>query len=307
MTISSWRRLLTPFVLAGAILAILPFCGLSIAGDKPPASAPVQADEFNLVVMDPLALPLSCPCVKGYAQRDYDRLGEYLHKALGKPVRVVYAESLSKAAEKLEGGQADLIIGKRSVVEHDLAALKIKGERLAALTGKDGLTTQSGLIVVPSGDPAKTAAGLQGYRIIFGPADCDEKHKAALAVIKGAGVKLPAVLETSASCSDGATIILELKPGAHGAAVISSYAKPLLEGCGTIKKGDLRVVAETAPVPFITAFLTGHAAPLRDKVEAALFDVADDAALCVALETQAGFVEPDAPDELDQSAARKKK
>ena len=31
-----------------------------------------------MVVMDPLALPLSCPCVKGYAQRNYDKLGEKL-------------------------------------------------------------------------------------------------------------------------------------------------------------------------------------------------------------------------------------
>ena len=42
----------------------------------------------------------------------------------------------------------------------------------------------------------------------------------------------------------------------RGAAVISSYAAPLLEGCGTIKKGDLRVVGETEPVPFVAAFAT---------------------------------------------------
>jgi len=38
------------------------------------------------------------------------------------------------------------------------------------------------------------------------------------------------------------------------ATVISSYAQPLLEGCGTIKKGDLRVIGETDPMPFVVAF-----------------------------------------------------
>ena len=34
----------------------------------------LQAEEkaFTLIVMDPLAAPLSCPCVEGYAQRKYE-------------------------------------------------------------------------------------------------------------------------------------------------------------------------------------------------------------------------------------------
>ena len=51
---------------------------------------------LNVVVMDPLAAPLSCPCVKGYAQRDYDKLGAFLEKSLKIPVKVVYAESLKR-------------------------------------------------------------------------------------------------------------------------------------------------------------------------------------------------------------------
>ena len=50
---------------------------------------------LTLVVMDPLAAPLSCPCVKGYAQRDYTKLGAHLEKALGRPVQVLFGESLA--------------------------------------------------------------------------------------------------------------------------------------------------------------------------------------------------------------------
>jgi hypothetical protein len=39
--------------------------------------------EISMVVMDPLALPLSCPCVAGYKRKRM--LGEYLTARLGTP------------------------------------------------------------------------------------------------------------------------------------------------------------------------------------------------------------------------------
>lgn len=284
---------------------------LLLLGGSPgqfPASAeearPKAPAALHLVVMDPLAAPLSCPCVQGYAQRDYDKLAAFLKKTLNLPVEIVYAESLSKGLKKLPESRVDIVIGKHSVIVHDLAALGVQGQQAASLTGKEGGTTQTGLILVASGDPAKKVSDLQGYRIIFGPRECDEKHAAALAILKGAGVAVPEKLETSDSCSDGATIILELEKGQHGAAVISSYAKPLLEGCGTVKKGDLRVLAETAPVPFIAAFTTSTLPQsLRERVASALLEVADDPELCRALETKDGFVKPDAAEPVAATAA----
>ena len=122
----------------------------------------------------------------------------------------------------------------------------------------------TGLIVVPTADPAKSVADLKGYHLIFGPEECDEKYKAAMALLQENGVSIPAKIETSPACSDGACQILdEVKKdaNAHGAAVISSYAKPLLEGCGTVEKGSLRVVGETAPVPFVEAFVNQATCP----------------------------------------------
>ena len=98
--------------------------------------------------------------------------------------------------------------------------------------------------------------------MIFGCEECDEKHVAALALLKKHGVQSPTDLETSPACSDGATLVLDefkADKNKHGAAVISSYAKPLLEGCGTVQKGDLRVIGETQPVPFVEAFITDNA------------------------------------------------
>jgi ABC-type phosphate/phosphonate transport system substrate-binding protein len=156
---------------------------------------------------------------------------------------------------------------------------------------------------VPTGDPAKTVRDLKGYRIFFGTADCAEKYDAALEMLRTEGVPIPEKIETSAACSEGAIRILELGAKVRGAAMISSYAKPLLEGCGTVKKGELRVVGETKPVPFVTAFVS-NALPAKEqrRIAKALLAVGSQPELCVALETVLGFVAIE-----DQPAAAKKK
>jgi ABC-type phosphate/phosphonate transport system substrate-binding protein/outer membrane protein assembly factor BamB len=271
-------------------------------------SVPVLADEaksqaaaepsstkeaLSLVVMDPLAEPLSCPCVEGYAQRKYEKLGEYLAERLGRPVNVTFAESFEKALAKENCKTIDIAIGKDSVVRHDAAAKKMKVTPLAALSGLDGKTTQYGMIVVRSADKAQHLEDLRGYRILFGTKECDEKFAAARQSLEIAGVQLPAVkeAETTESCSDGACKIIEWGESQQAAAVISSYAAPLLEGCGTIKKGDLRVIGETAPVPFITAFATDRLEPpMRKELRKALLAMGTNAELKASLETLLGFV-----------------
>jgi ABC-type phosphate/phosphonate transport system substrate-binding protein len=282
------RREAMTAVAAGVLVAPVAVA-VAVAADGP---AP-----FTVVVMDPLAAPLSCPCVKGYAQRDYEKLGKHLEKRLGRPVQVHFSESLTNALQKKTAGRADLVVGKDSVVRAEAASNKVPVTHVAALTGKDGATTQTGLVVVAKDDPALAAEQLAGYAVYFGPAEADEKHGAALALFKDLGVSLPTKVETCVACTDGATKVIDLhKQGKKVATVISSYAQPLLEGCGTIKKGDLRVVGETDPVPFIAAFASEKlSAAERETVRAALLDVGKAPELCVALETKHGFVAGDAP------------
>lgn len=272
---------------AALSLTVLP----AVAADKPA----VAANALTVVVLDPLAAPLSCSCVKGYAQRDYDKLGQYLENKLGRPVAVFYSESLAGALTKKTEGKADLIIGKDSVVRADAPANKLALTHLACLSGKDGKTTQTGLICVAGTDKALTASDLTGYKVLFGPAKAEEKHGAALTVFKDLGVPVPAKPETCPTCTDGATKVVELaKGGEKVATVISSYAHPLLEGCGTVKKGELRVVGETDPVPFIAAFATGSLATAEQAaLKSALLAVGANKELCAALETKNGFVEPE--------------
>ena len=260
------------------------------------AAATWAADDdaaLTLVVMDPLAAPLSCPCVKGYAQRDYAALAAHLAKATGREVQVLFNESLVGAAGVAGEGKAarvDLVIGKRSVVEADAARARRTLLPVAALTDLDGSTSQRGLVVVRGDDPAASLGDLSGHRILLGPAECDEKHSAARALLASAGIAVPADGPVAQACSDGAEAVIAAGAGEPSATVISSYARPLLEGCGTIKRGDLKVVAETGDVPFIVAFVDGALdAGLRGRLVAALLAVRHDPVLRAAIESKRGF------------------
>ena len=275
------------------VVAAFAAVSVSVVAKQPAAPAAPSVSPLSLVVMDPLAAPLSCPCVEGYAQRQYEKLADYLSQRLGRPVQVTFAESLEKALAKEGCDAIDLAIGKDSVVRADAAAMKLAVTPLARLTGKDGRTTQTGLIVVRAADPAQQVEDLRGYRILFGRAECDEKFAAPRAMLVAAGVELPApeAAETTDACSDGACKVIEWGDSERAAAVISSYAAPLLEGCGTIKKGDLRVVGETKSVPFITAFASDRVhESLQAQIRAALLDVGKQAELLAALESLVGFV-----------------
>ena len=81
------------FCLAFAIAAIL------TVG----SAAAKEAKPLSLVVMDPLAAPLSCPCVEGYAQRKYEVLRDHLQSAIGRTVKLTFAESLGAALKKTDG------------------------------------------------------------------------------------------------------------------------------------------------------------------------------------------------------------
>jgi ABC-type phosphate/phosphonate transport system substrate-binding protein/outer membrane protein assembly factor BamB len=252
-------------------------------GQSPPAAR----EPLRMAVMDPLCKQLACPCVKGFAQRDYQALATFMSGKLGRRVEAFVQESLKEAA-RVTDGKLDLVVGKDSVVRAKALAANIPVTPLAMLTDRDGKTTFTGLFIVRNEDPAKTITDLKGRKILFGPPACDEKYSAALAAMKSLGLPLPDKPETMATCNQTGLAVLEKQADA---AVISSYAMTLLEGCGAIDKGALRVIGQTAPVPFITVFATKRVSPAdAEAITKALLAVDGDAALKEKMETRDGFV-----------------
>lgn len=266
--------------------------GLFAAADQPRTAE----DSLIVVVMDPLSDKLACDCVEGFAQRKYEALGQHLQRSLGRKVEVFWGESIEAALKDEQATQktplvADVVIGKHSVAVAESKAKSLSLQPVAQLTGLDSRTTQTGLVVVRAADPAILVDDLTGYRIIFGPSNCDEKYAAPRQLLLDSEIELPTESETASACSVAAKRMLEFPKDEKVAIIISSYAIPLLEGCGTIEKGVLRVIGESDPVPFISVFVREDAeASVRESLLPALMAVAKDSALLRALETRDGFV-----------------
>ncbi|MFQ6035535.1 MAG: PhnD/SsuA/transferrin family substrate-binding protein [Sedimentisphaerales bacterium] len=242
---------------------------------------------LRIVVMDPLSGQLACDCVEGYAQRKYDKLGTFLEKQLRRPVEIAYGENLADIL-KLNTNKVDLIIGKHSVVLFDAAEAKMIIRPIASLTDKSGRTDVTGLFVVRHNDPANSIEDLEGYRILFGPKWDAEKSTAAMAALRAKRLSLPQPIRISPGCSTAAVAVVEREADA---AVISSYALALLEGCDTIDKGALRVVGETHGVPFVTVFATDAVTKEAEElIMHALLRVRDNKVLLTEMESKAGFI-----------------
>ena len=271
-------------VILCGLLLLASACRKKSADD---ASTVSKDSLLRIVVMDPLAAHLACACVDGFAQRSYPHLAEFLSARLERETTVIFGENLPDIVS-LHPGTVHLIIGKQSLVLFDAEEAGIPVRPIAMLTDKSGSTGVTGLFVVRQNDPAKTLADLKGRKILFGPKWETEKNAAAVLALKSAGVPANNPLQTRPSCNGTALDVVE---NVADAGVISSYAMALLEGCDTIDKGSLRVIAETIQTPFITVFATDTVDPeTQQAITDALFAVKTDKELLVRMESKNGFV-----------------
>jgi hypothetical protein len=260
----NWRPIIT---LAGVLLA-----GAAVAADKP----------LTLMVLDPLAAKNACSCVEGFAQRDYDKLAEHLSRTLKRPVTPYFNTCLPEKAA------FDLAIGRQSVIEHEARANGTKIQRIARLTAPDGSTSFHGLFIVRSNDTAQVLSDLKDRRLVFGTAECEESHAAAIAALQKAGIpvpKEPAIRDTNTEAG------IAVAESEADAAAISDFSLRLMVGCKAIGAGELRVIGQTADVPFIALYATDHfPESLRAALVEALQGVAKDKGLLNKMESAKGFV-----------------
>ncbi|GAB6167154.1 hypothetical protein JCM19992_31540 [Thermostilla marina] len=236
-----------------------PVCERSATGQTTNSPEP-----FRIVIADPLCRELACDCVAGYADRDYTSAAAVLEDVLGRPVELIYAESLL-LPQAGDVRKVDLVVGKYGEMAADLKRLGLSLRPTAFLTDENGDVCVEGLVVVRRDDPARGMVDLTDRRILLGPPEADEKHGSALALMEAFAISTSAPQTVSPSCASAALAVVEREADA---AVISSYAMPLVEGCGTVDKGALRVLIRTDPVPFITVF----AVDLNTRERAALLE-----------------------------------
>jgi len=223
-------------------------------------------------------------------------------------VTIVFSETLPGALANKTAGKADLIIGKDSVVRRQAKKAALGVVHLAALQrtrrkndpdrvvhrADEGSGSFRSRI---SRDTASSWARRTATKSISRPRICSSK--AVFLNFTSRRHAQPAAMGQPRSSTSN-------KQGTKSATIISSYAKPLLEGCGTVKKGDLRVIGETDPVPFVAAFANATlSSSMRDALANALLEVGRDQQLCKALETKFGFVAPTSSDSGSTVTAKK--
>lgn len=272
-------------------------------------------------VMDPLSKQLSCECIQGKGQKDYDEFAKFLTRELGCEVKCVYSESLERIYDQIGKNEKLLMVmGKDSIIRADQKAINMAGRNnmnkdktddsssceakkllcIAGLTNKTGVTTFQGLFVVPTEDPAEKLEDLKGYKVLFGLPSAEEKYQAAILALETAGVRVPEEKGRTCipSCTTTALALLEKEPLDPQVGVISDYAQILLEGCETIPVGALRILAKTAPVRFISVFIPADLdKSLQQQLSEALLRVKSDKKMLQALFSRDGFIFQD-PEEV---------
>ncbi|MGY8767104.1 MAG: outer membrane protein assembly factor BamB family protein [Pirellulales bacterium] len=260
--------------------------------------AKVVAEEISsrtalrMVVMDPLAAPLSCACVDGVGQRDYNVLQKHLQNKLQRPVKILFAESL-QLPEVKQFGSPDLIIGKQSVVKFDAKKVHLSIQAIACLTDRTGSTMISGVALVRTKDKIESLDALSGKRLAIGPVEDNELHSAAIRFYQSHKLEQEENLYIADSIEGG---VYALADNETDVAFVPKYMPPLLEGCGKIEPGSVKVIGETEPVSFITCFVTEtQANQYTQAIKNALASFGKSAKRLNALESKEGFVLKNTP------------
>lgn len=271
----------------GGLLLALAMLGGGCVSVHSPQS---KSQPIMMVVLDPLAKELACACVKGYGQRDYRKLAAHLESTLQQHVVVEYSDDLAESLKLASPGQEVIVIGERAFVTRGAKRAGLKSHPVGELTDPDGNTTLRGSFVVQASDPAQELKDIAGRKVFFGLTDTEENLTAVQTARRAAGVETPDAPEKRAAYSDAALDVLDSKTDPHPVAVIPSYALRLLEGCGSITPGDLRVIGKTAPLPFITVFVSDNLpAEKQEKLLQTLLNIKADAKLLKVLESRDGF------------------
>lgn len=271
-----WNRRGVPLLCVLLLMAAVP----GVALGKPPKNEP---GPVLLIVLDPLSKELACACVNGFGQRDYRKLAARLETNLKQRVGIEFSDDLAESLTSTKPGQEVIVVGEQSLVVRDAKKTGIKCHPVCALTDADGDSSLTGLFVARADDPANELKSLGERKVFSGLADTDENRAAVRAV-------LPIPPEKRASFSDAALDVLDSSASPPPVAVIPAYALRLLEGCGSVKHGELKVIGKTSPVPFITVFVADAiAADKQEKILQTLLGVKNDTKLLKAMESQDGF------------------
>lgn len=276
-----WCLLLAPFAVAAVWLHHL-YRGIdeNLGARRP--------EPLRIAVTDPLCAQLAPEWLRGHAKRSYTLFGRSLGERLGRPVEILYDDDPGRILPS-QHGWIDVVIGKTSAVQAAAAEASVPLRPIARLTDEAGGSEVRGVFVVRMKSPAQAVGDLEDHRILFGPRQDEELHAAALTLLAENGVAPIPPLQIEPNCVKALTAVVR---GNADAAVIPSYALPLLDGFEGVEQGTLRVLGSTPTEPLVQAFATSRLSPTAARTVAdAMLSISNDSQLLAAMASKSGFVE----------------
>ncbi|MDV6029958.1 MAG: PQQ-binding-like beta-propeller repeat protein [Phycisphaera sp. RhM] len=264
-------------------VAILIVCCAGAAWGQLAVSA--AEPTLNLVVMDPLSLPLSCACVDGVGQRRYEPLVEHLEAVIGRKIHLVYEESL-QLAKRRGLPSIDLVVGKRSVVLADAEATGVELQAAWDLTDRHGATEIRGVLLVAKNSAIDSVQRLAGKKVAIGSPEHAECHSLPKALFRSRKTDASLIEYDSIESAVYAFADQEVD-----AVVVTDYLPPLLEACGKLEKNASKTIAQTQPCRGVQFFFAANLpSSVQESLNSAIASAAADPAINDALESQRGFV-----------------
>ena len=244
---------------------------------------------LTVIVLDPLSRELACACVQGFGQRDYRKVSARLAAELKERVSIEFSDDLVDTLQLIGNANGEyVLIGDRSLTAANAKKAGLKCQPMCELSDRDGATDLAAVFVVRSDDPAKERKDLAGRKLLVGLPEGDERVRAALDALRAAKVEVEA--HKRGSFNDAALDLLDSEASPLPVAILPAYALPLLQGCGSVKPGNLRVIAKSPATPFITVFASENIpADRREKIKNVLLAMGKDPLLLQAIESKDGF------------------
>jgi outer membrane protein assembly factor BamB/ABC-type phosphate/phosphonate transport system substrate-binding protein len=276
--------------LSSLLKVVLVLAAWFLANGCPFSTTASGADSVTFVVMDPLAKELACACVKGFGQRDYRKLAAELQKAIKQPIKIEFSDDLADSLAGASATQEVIVIGDQSLVLSGATKARLKCRPICELTDSEGNTTLRALFIARADDPAKELKEISGRKLLLGVPPDDAKYAAGMSALRAAGVEVAVKPEQRNSYSDAALDMLDSALTPAPVAFIPGFGLPLLEGCGSVKPGSLRVIGKTEPIPFIMLFLSDSISTEKEqKLLKVLLSIKGNSKMLRAMESRDGF------------------
>jgi ABC-type phosphate/phosphonate transport system substrate-binding protein len=206
---------------------------------------------LKIAVNDIYCQKTSCSCISNIATRDYTVFLSNLKSHHKIRLKFTYFMEVFDLEKALQTEKFDGVLCKPWTALRLADKAGAKYLRAADILDPNDKAMMTGQFVVTGNSPIRSLEDLQGKQIAVGQRDSYEKYQSPMRMLAAKNIRPQKALCFS-SCGENLDALLS---GKVDAAVISSYALSASCAVDFMKPGDVRIIAETEPMPLTSLML----------------------------------------------------